>query len=140
MKTIRELFGLAPKPEATAEEKEEQIVLDQLKAAHEEAIAANTKAVKEATRAETLAEAAHIADLCVLGEQPQLTASLIRNGATKDEAGKAILEAKAKSEPEIQSRVMPETGTGVQVRREDNPVVKACEKIAERMKATATRN
>lgn len=136
MKTIRELFGLAPKPEASVEDKEEQQVLDQLKATHEEAIAANTKAVQESTRAATLAEAAHIAELCQLGAQPDLAASLIKRGATKEEAGKAILEAKAKSEPEIQSRIDPGAGTSTDLKRGDSPVVKGCQKIRERMLAT----
>jgi signal peptide peptidase SppA len=130
--SLRSLFGLAEKPEANAETEEQQVI-EQLKAAHQEAMTKALEANTKAVRAATFEEAAHLMELCQAGGHPELAASLIKSGATKEEAGAEILKAKASADPEIHSRVLPGAGTE-QPKREDSPLVKAARARVEQLK------
>jgi len=89
----------------------------------------------EAIRAEAhrqgYAEAREIVELCALAGLPAKAATLLARGATPTEARQYLIEARAAEDaPEIRSHVMPDVGTSAKVPLEQNPVLKAVERLA----------
>jgi len=89
----------------------------------------------EAIRAEAhrqgYAEAREIVELCALAGLPAKAATLLARGATPTEARQYLIEARAAEDaPEIRSHVMPDAGTSAKVPLEQNPVLKAVERLA----------
>ena len=63
--------------------------------------AANTAPDRSAIRAEVLAHARAVTDLCRLAGQPQMADAFLKDDASLDEVRAALLAAKAEAEPEI---------------------------------------
>jgi signal peptide peptidase SppA len=89
----------------------------------------------EAIRAEArqggYAEAREIVELCALAGMPAKATALLARGATPTEARQYLIEARAAEDAqEIRSHVMPDTGTSAKPPLENNPVVKAVERLA----------
>lgn len=89
----------------------------------------------EAIRAEAhrqgYAEAREIVELCALAGMPAKAAGLLAKHANATEARQVLMEARAVEDAaEIRSHVMLEAGTSAKPPLENNPVVKAVERLA----------
>lgn len=85
----------------------------------------------EAGRTEALAYAADVAELCALAGMGNKAAGFIRKGTAVVDVRKALLsERAAQDSVEIRSHTMPDTGTGAKPSLENNPVIKAVERLA----------
>jgi signal peptide peptidase SppA len=88
-------------------------------------------AIRAEAHREGYAEAREIVELCALAGLPAKATTLLARGATPEEARQFLIEARvAEDAQEIRSHVMPETGTSAKPSLEDNPVIKAVERLA----------
>ena len=72
-----------------------------------------------------------MAELCALAGMGNKAAGFIRKGTAVEDVRKALLsERAAQDSVEIRSHPMPDTVTGANPSLEDNPVVKAVERLA----------
>jgi signal peptide peptidase SppA len=93
--------------------------------------AINVEAIRAEARRQGYAEAREIVELCALAGLPAKATTLLARGATPEEARQFLIEARvAEDAQEIRSHVMPETGTSAKPSLEDNPVIKAVERLA----------
>lgn len=89
------------------------------------------KAAVEAAREEGFAEAAEIVSLCAIAGRPALAAGFIAERLPAAEVRKRLLALRAEQDgPEIRSHVLPHAGTNTNINVEDNPVVRACARLA----------
>jgi signal peptide peptidase SppA len=89
------------------------------------------EAIRAEAHREGYAEAREIVELCALAGLPAKAATLLARGATPTEARQYLIEARAAEDaPEIRSHVMPDVGTSAKVPLEQNPVLKAVERLA----------
>jgi signal peptide peptidase SppA len=89
------------------------------------------EAIRAEAHREGYAEAREIVELCALAGLPAKAATLLARGATPTEARQYLVEARAAEDaPEIRSHVMPDAGTSAKVPLEQNPVIKAVERLA----------
>jgi|YNPMSStandDraft_1061717.scaffolds.fasta_scaffold15352_2 signal peptide peptidase SppA len=89
------------------------------------------EAIRAEAHREGYAEAREIVELCALAGLPAKAATLLARGATPTEARQYLIEARAAEDaPEIRSHVMPDAGTSAKVPLEQNPVLKAVERLA----------
>ena len=89
------------------------------------------EAIRAEAHREGYAEAREIVELCVLAGLPARAAALLAKHASAAEARQYLIEARAAEDgPEIRSHVMPETATSAKVPLEQNPVIKAVERLA----------
>lgn len=93
-------------------------------------------------RAEALAYAADVAELCVLAGQPLRAVEFIRAGKAVADVRADLMKARPKAEEEINSHVMPESsaGSGGATKTEDSPLVKAAEAAAASFERSRGRN
>ena len=76
------------------------------------------------------ADAREIVELCALAGMPGRAPALLARQATPSDARRHLLEARAAEDSvEIRSHVMPETGASATGAPENNPVVKAVERL-----------
>ncbi|MCC6363083.1 MAG: S49 family peptidase [Bryobacterales bacterium] len=88
-------------------------------------------AVEAAAREQGYAEAAEIVVLCAIAGRPTLAAGFIERRLPVADVRKELLAMRAEADQdEIRSHVMPETGTNVKANPENNPVMKAVERLA----------
>jgi signal peptide peptidase SppA len=93
--------------------------------------AIDLEAIRAEARKQGYGEAREIADLCALAGMPAKATALLARGATPAEARQFLIEARAAEDAaEIRSHVMPDTGTSAKPPLENNPVVKAVERLA----------
>jgi signal peptide peptidase SppA len=78
----------------------------------------------DVTTAGAQANAVAIAELCTLAGCTQRIAEFLAKGVSPDAVRRELLAAKAAA-PEVQSRILPEAGTGRPTSLDDNPVVRA---------------
>lgn len=91
----------------------------------------NLEAIRAEARQQGYAEAREIVELCALAGMPAKAAALLARGATPAEARQFLIEARvAEDAQEIRSHVMPDTGTSAKPSLENNPVIKAVERLA----------
>jgi len=91
----------------------------------------NLEAIRAEARRQGYAEAREIVELCALAGLPAKATALLARGATPTEARQFLVEARAAEDAaEIRSHVMPDTGTSAKPTLENNPVVKAVERLA----------
>jgi len=89
------------------------------------------EAIRAEAHREGYAEAREIVELCALAGMPAKATALLARGATPTEARQFLVEARAAEDAaEIRSHVMPDTGTSAKPPLENNPVVKAVERLA----------
>ena len=89
-----------------------------------------TEEVKAEAHKQGYAEAREIVELCALAGMPGRAVALLARQATPAEARQHLIEARATEDPaEIRSHVMPDTGTESKPTLENNPVVKAVERL-----------
>ena len=89
------------------------------------------EAIRAEARREGYAEAREIVELCALAGMPAKAATLLARGATPTEARQYLIEARAAEDAvEIRSHVMPDTATSAKPPLENNPVIKAVERLA----------
>jgi len=89
------------------------------------------EAIRAEVHREGYAEAREIVELCALAGMPAKAATLLARGATPTEARQYLIEARAAEDAqEIRSHVMPDAGTSAKPPLENNPVVKAVERLA----------
>ena len=89
------------------------------------------EAIRAEARREGYAEAREIVELCALAGLPARAAALLAKHASAAEARQYLIEARAAEDaPEIRSHVMPDTGTSAKPPLDNNPVVKAVERLA----------
>jgi signal peptide peptidase SppA len=89
------------------------------------------EAIRAEAHREGYAEAREIVELCALAGLPAKAATLLARGATPTEARQYLVEARAAEDaPEIRSHVMPDAGTSAKPPLEQNPVLKAVERLA----------
>jgi signal peptide peptidase SppA len=89
------------------------------------------EAIRAEAHREGYAEAREIVELCALAGLPAKAPTLLARGATPTEARQYLIEARAAEDaPEIRSHVMPGVGTSAKVPLEQNPVIKAVERLA----------
>jgi len=89
------------------------------------------EAIRAEARREGYAEAREIVEMCALAGMPARAAALLAKHASAAEARQYLIEARAAEDaPEIRSHVMPDTGTSAKPPLENNPVVKAVERLA----------
>ena len=94
-------------------------------------VPSDLEALKAEARKHGYAEAREIVELCTLAGMPAKAAALLARKATPDEARQSLMEAQvAENGAEIRSHVMPDTGTGTKTSLENNPVIKAVERLA----------
>ncbi len=92
--------------------------------------AIDIEAVRTEAGRQGYSDAREIVELCALAGMPGRAAALLARQATPAEARRQLLEARAAEEPaEIRSHVMPETGASAAISPENNPVVKAVERL-----------
>ena len=110
-----------PKQEApNAKRAEEGVDLDQVR----------TEAAEKA-KEKMKAQASEIIDLCALAGMAQMAGNFIAKGINPEAVRKELLKKRADSSgDEIQSHVMPGTGTQAQGSMETNPAVMAAKKLA----------
>jgi signal peptide peptidase SppA len=104
----------------------------------EEPLAAETQASAvdlDANRAEArrqgYADAREIVELCALAGMPARAAALLAREVSPADARQHLMEARAAEDAtEVRSHVMPDTGTSVKANPENNPVLKAVERLA----------
>jgi len=88
------------------------------------------EAIRAEARREGYAEAREIVELCALAGMPAKAATLLACGVTPAEARQYLVEARAAEDAtEIRSHVMPDAGTSAKVPLEQNPVIKAVERL-----------
>ncbi len=93
--------------------------------------AVDIEAIRAEARRQGYAEAREIVELCALAGMPARAAPLLAKQMTAVEARQHLLEARAAEDAtEIRSHVLPETGTAAKPSLDNNPVVKAVEKLA----------
>ncbi len=93
--------------------------------------AVDMEAIRAEARRQGYAEAREIVELCALAGMPGKAAALLAKQASAAEARQYLLEARAAEDAaEIRSHVMPETGTVVKANLDNNPVIKAVERLA----------
>lgn len=91
----------------------------------------NLEAIRAEARQQGYAEAREIVELCALAGMPAKAVALLARGATPAEARQFLIEARvAEDAQEIRSHVMPDTGTSAKPSLENNPVIKAVERLA----------
>jgi signal peptide peptidase SppA len=89
------------------------------------------EAIRAEARREGYAEAREIVELCALAGLPAKATALLARGATPADARQYLMEARAAEDAqEIHSHVMPDTGTSAKLPLENNPVLKAVERLA----------
>ena len=89
------------------------------------------EAIRAEAHREGYAEAREIVELCALAGLPGKAVTLLARGASPTEARQYLIEARAAEDAqEIRSHVMPETATSVKAPLENNPVIKAVERLA----------
>jgi len=77
------------------------------------------------------ADAREIVELCALAGMPGRAPALLARQATPAETRQALIEARAAEDnSEIDSHVMPDSGTRATSNPENNPVLKAVERLA----------
>ena len=87
-------------------------------------------AIRAEARREGYAEAREIVELCALAGMPAKAVTLLARGVTTAEARQYLVEARAAEDAtEIRSHLMPDAGTSAKVPLEQNPVVKAVERL-----------
>ena len=79
----------------------------------------------DAVRAEGMAEAGLIAELCTLAGMPERTAEMLAKGLSADAVRRELLTLKAAQDAEVHNHVLPGAGTGASAKLDDNPVVRA---------------
>jgi len=93
--------------------------------------AVDIEAMRAEARRHGYAEAREIVELCALAGMPARAAPLLAKQMTAVEARQHLLEARATEDStEIRSHVLPETGTAAKPSLDNNPVIKAVEKLA----------
>lgn len=105
---------------------------------HEEPLAAETQAsavdldaIRAEARRQGYADAREIVELCALAGMPARAAALLTREVSPADARQHLMEARAAEDAtEIHSHVMPDTGTSVKANPENNPVLKAVERLA----------
>jgi signal peptide peptidase SppA len=96
-----------------------------------ESSAVDVEAIRAEARRQGYAEAREIVELCALAGMPARAAALLARDAAAQEARQELMEARATAgAAEIRSHVMPETGTSAKANLENNPVMKAVERLA----------
>jgi len=96
-----------------------------------ESSAVDVEAIRAEARRQGYAEAREIVELCTLAGMPGKAAALLAKQASAAEARQHLLEARAVEDAtEIRSHVMPETGTSAKANLDNNPVIKAVERLA----------
>lgn len=89
------------------------------------------EAIRAEARRQGYAEAREIVELCALAGMPAKATALLARGTTPTEARQYLVEARAAEDAqEIRSHVMPDAGTSAKVPLENNPVIKAVERLA----------
>lgn len=89
------------------------------------------EALRAEARRQGYAEAREIVELCALAGMPTKATALLARGATPAEARQFLIEARAAEDAaEIRSHVMPDAGTTAKPSLENNPVIKAVERLA----------
>jgi len=89
------------------------------------------EALRAEARLQGYGEAREIVELCALAGMPAKAAGLLVKHASAAEARQFLIEARAAEDAaEIRSHVMPDTGTSAKPPLENNPVVKAVERLA----------
>jgi ClpP class serine protease len=89
------------------------------------------EAIRTEARKQGYAEAREIVELCALAGMPGKASGLLVRGASSAEVRQHLMEARAEEDAaEIRSHVMPDTGTAAKPSLDNNPVVKAVEKLA----------
>ncbi|MBI2817956.1 MAG: hypothetical protein HYX72_13560 [Acidobacteria bacterium] len=92
--------------------------------------AIDVEAIKAEARKQGYADACEIVQLCALAGMPAKAAALLARQAAPADARQQLLEARAaENAGEIHSHVMPDTGTQSKPNVENNPVVKAVERL-----------
>jgi signal peptide peptidase SppA len=87
-------------------------------------------AIRAEARREGYAEAREIVELCALAGMPAKATALLARGLTPAEARQYLVEARvAEDAIEIRSHVMPDAGLSDKVPLEQNPVVRAVERL-----------
>ena len=118
-------------PAATTPLKGNQAMAEQSTEQEHPQVAPDLEAVKAEARKQGYAEAREIVELCALAGMPSKAAALLTKSATPAEARQVLMEAQAaESGVEIHSHVMPDTGTSTKPSLENNPVIKAVERLA----------
>lgn len=105
---------------------------------HEEPLAAETQAsavdldaIRAEARRQGYADAREIVELCALAGMPARAAALLAREVSPADARQHLMEARAAEDAtEVRSHVMPDTGTSVKANPENNPVLKAVERLA----------
>jgi signal peptide peptidase SppA len=105
---------------------------------HEEPLAAETQAsavdldaIRAEARRQGYADAREIVELCALAGMPARAAALLAREVSPADARQHLMEARvAEDATEVRSHVMPDTGTSVKANPENNPVLKAVERLA----------
>jgi signal peptide peptidase SppA len=105
---------------------------------HEEPLAAepqpsavNLDAIRAEARRQGYADAREIVELCALAGMPARAAALLTREVSPADARQHLMEARAAEDAtEVRSHVMPDTGTSVKANPENNPVLKAVERLA----------
>ena len=93
--------------------------------------AVDIEAIRAEARKQGYGEAREIVELCALAGMPGKAARLLARSITPAEARQVLMEARAAEDAaEIRSHVMPDTGTASKATLENNPVIKAVEKLA----------
>jgi len=88
------------------------------------------EAVKSEARKRGYGEAREIVELCALAGMPGKAPSLLAREASPAEVRQHLMEARAAEDStEIRSHVMPDTGTEFKQKPENNPLVKAVERL-----------
>ncbi len=93
--------------------------------------AVDIEAIRAEARKQGYAEAREIVELCALAGMPGKAAGLLAKEVSPGEARQHLIEARAAEDStEIRSHVLPETGTAAKPSLDNNPLVKAVEKLA----------
>lgn len=89
------------------------------------------EAIRTEARQQGYAEAREIVELCVLAGMPAKAAGLLARTVSAAEARQFLMEARvAEDAAEIHSHVLPDTGTKTTPSLDNNPVIKAAERLA----------
>jgi signal peptide peptidase SppA len=125
-------FSVAAASATTSIPKEDTTVSETIKADAAQAPAVDLEAVKARALEEGYGQAAEIVELCALAGVPAKATEFISQKLTVAQTRKHLLALRAAEDEkhEIRSHVLPETGTSAQVDLDNNPVVRACEKLA----------
>ena len=100
-------------------------------AAETQASAVNLDAIRAEARRQGYADAREIVELCALAGMPARAAALLAREVSPADARQHLMEARAAEDAtEVRSHVMPDTGTSVKANPENNPVLKAVERLA----------